>query len=302
MSYRADVVADSISPHGIRITTIVATFPRFILAEVNTHRVFSRNSASSRAIPPEKLIQRVIDDPFVPDTFNRRVKGMGGGAPIEVEDQQRAKNEWLAASREAVVRASRLVEIGVDKARVNRLLEPFLWHTALITSTEWDNFFALRQPSNDDPVPQQDHGAQPEFQIVARMMRDAMRDSTPRELGYGQWHLPYVDERVDKDKSMRYGSYAPPINVAMVSAGRCFTVSYDRLDEMMEEAPKTGYERCSRGSEAGHWSPLEHPAMALRPGPDQFGGPSNFQDWVQLRKFFPDEDNAQAMMDLPIQV
>jgi hypothetical protein len=81
--YDVKVLADSIyglsSGQTARITTMQVTFPRFILAEINTHRAFSRNSASSRAIPTEKIIEQVVTNPFIPETFNRRVKGMGVG-------------------------------------------------------------------------------------------------------------------------------------------------------------------------------------------------------------------------------
>jgi len=304
MSYGVKVIRDSIAPHGVRITTIQATFPRFILAELNTHRVFSRNSASSRAIPPETLIQRVIDDPFVPETFNARIKGMGVGAALD--DQADARAEWLAASFHAASHAERLNRIGVDKSRVNRLLEPFLWHTALVTSTEWSNFFALRQPDNDDPVPQLDHGAQPEFQIVARMMRDAMRASEPEQLAYGDWHLPYVsdDELVQRDDEVgRDPEYGMKIDEkwANVSAGRCFVVSYDRLDEIMNEDPVDSEARSRRGQMMGHWSPLEHPAVAVRPHQggdittaDDWHG--NFKGWAQLRKFYPNERDYSMVL------
>src|SRR5436305_974681 len=105
MTYSATVLADSLSPSGTRLITLLVTFPRFILAEMNTHRVFSRNSASSRAIPPEKLIERVRTDPFVPETFNQRVKGMNVGDPLAAENQGYAREWWLSA-RDAAVDAA----------------------------------------------------------------------------------------------------------------------------------------------------------------------------------------------------
>lgn len=283
MSYSVQVVADSIGEHGKRLTTLVATFPRFILSEVNTHRMLSRNSASSRAIPPEQLIARVLSDPFVPETFNARVKGMGVGAPLE--DQEAARGAWLAASRSAAHHASTLLEIGVDKSRVNRLLEPFLWHTALISATEWSNFFALR----DHPA------AQPEFQIIARMMRESMASSTPRELLGGQWHLPFISDA----QVMQLGDDERPLYRAHVSSGRCFVVSYDKLDTVMEEDSDVSYQRSVRGAGMGHWSPLEHPAMCLY-GPAHPIG--NFYGFKQLRKSFSGESDHQKVLDRQEQV
>ena len=51
MAYHAEVLIDSVNPAGQRLTTFVLRFPRFVLSEFNTHRMFSRNASSSRAIP-----------------------------------------------------------------------------------------------------------------------------------------------------------------------------------------------------------------------------------------------------------
>jgi hypothetical protein len=69
----AKIVADSLSIHGDRLTTLLITFPRFILAEVNTHRMLSKNTSSSRAIPFEKMIQSVEKDPFIPIAWQKEI-------------------------------------------------------------------------------------------------------------------------------------------------------------------------------------------------------------------------------------
>ncbi|MEO7398589.1 MAG: FAD-dependent thymidylate synthase, partial [Ilumatobacteraceae bacterium] len=181
-AYQATILADSISPDGVRLTTLWVTFPRFILAEVNTHRMLSRNSNSSRAIPPERQIEKVRTNPFVPETFNKRVTGMGVGDPLERKEAAVARGVWLDAAEFACDQAEQLLNLDCDKSRINRLLEPFLWHSAVISATEWDNFFALR----DHPA------AQPEFRILAKMMKTAMTYSSPVKLPYTQWHLPGV--------------------------------------------------------------------------------------------------------------
>lgn len=298
MSYEVKVLADSISPEDVRLTTLECTFPRFILAEMNTHTLFSRNSASSRAIPTEKIIERVMGDPFIPATFNKRIKGMGVG--VALESQERSRNAWLTARDEAVNNARVLVEEDVDKSRVNRLLEPFMWHTAIITATEWDNFMALRQPA-DGEVPQLDFPAQPEMQIAARCMREAMEESEPRTVAAGEWgHLPLVEDgeadtalhdfgdgvvRIGRDPvpngyskfphpliTIDYDEQDRPLGISavgpqcdalraylpMVSGGRCARVSFDT--QGVYEAHVASFVRALGLRGNGHLSPFQHPA------------------------------------------
>ena len=175
MSFDAKVLADSQSPAGYRLTTLEATFPRFVLAEFNTHRVFSRNSASSRAIPIAKQLRRVLEDPYVPIEFGSNQPGMQAGPALTGEKRDAAEHEWLHARDDAVRRVLGLVtdpEVALDGRRpardpaagrgrrpraaqpsewlnvhkqvANRLLEPFMWHTVIVTATEWDNFWNLR--------------------------------------------------------------------------------------------------------------------------------------------------------------
>lgn len=325
-TYDAKILADSISPDGVRLITVQATFPRFILAEVNTHRVFGRNSASSRAIPTEKLVERVLANPFVPETFGQRVKGMGYGEGLEPEKQKQAREYWLLCVKHVVRAAQGFVELDIDKSRANRILEPFMWHTAIITSTEWDNFFALRQPDNDDPVPQASFPAQPEFQIVARMMRDAIRASEPEQLGHGDWgHLPLVTEdekfEADDDRVMDRGDRTVPDRsdgLPWVSAGRCARVSFDTHENWEEQ--EVSYGRAKTLKTNGHMSPFEHVARPISPEDmdPETGGDlqnklmiplasakrathsglragdvwcGNVRGWVQLRKLIPNENN-----------
>jgi hypothetical protein len=154
MSFKAEVLADSLSPAGDRLTTMRITFPRFILAEFNTHRMFSRNSASSRAIPFEKIVKAVEENPFIPIAWQKDHKGMQGTEyitdPVDIELNT---NAWLKARDSAVTMAKYLNhgvkdgrDNGVTKQICNRLLEPFMWHTVICTFTEVENFFALRCP------------------------------------------------------------------------------------------------------------------------------------------------------------
>jgi thymidylate synthase ThyX len=156
----AKIVADSINSQGNRITTFVLTYPRIIHAEMMTHRVFSRNAASSRAIPFNKMVKSVEDDPFIPIAWQKDHKGMQGTKyivdPIEIKN---CIKQWLFARDEAVNHSENLhgdyyiydgtdipLQMGVTKQLCNRLLEPYQWYTCLVTTTELENFYKLRCP------------------------------------------------------------------------------------------------------------------------------------------------------------
>lgn len=143
----AQIIADSKNEFGNRITTMVVTFPRFILAELNTHRMMSRNSPSSRAIPFEKMLESVQNNPFIPIAWQKDHKGMQGTEYFTNKEEIREiKSQYLFGRDYAVQQAKTLNSKGLTKQLCNRLLEPFMWHTVIVTATEWENFFALRCP------------------------------------------------------------------------------------------------------------------------------------------------------------
>jgi thymidylate synthase ThyX len=259
MAYAARVLLDSISDAGIRLTTMEATFPRFVLAEANTHRQFSRNSASSRAIPTNKIIERVENDAVLPVEWGRNQKGMSASELLTQEDEEEAKGAWLAARDAVVEQARRLQHLHVHKQVVNRLLEPFLWHTVIVTATEWDNFFELRCSPN----------AQPEIREAALRMRAAREASVPGIVHMGGWHLPLVqpDERsLDVETLKR------------ISAARCARVSYLTHAGTREiEKDLELYERLKKDR---HLSPFEH--VATPSGDGAFH--ANFRGWIQMRQ------------------
>lgn len=270
MTYACSVLADSVSD-GVRLTTLQIRFPRIVLAEFNTHRMLSRNSASSRAIPVEQRIAAVERDPFVPEVFGRNQRGMRAGAALEGEPDSLARQTWLQAAAEACASARQLAQHGVHKQLANRLLEPFLWTEVIVTATEWDNFFHLRCNPH----------AQPEIQRAAEAMRGAMAASTPAELVPGDWHLPLIDE-----EDRRAGR--PVMELVKMSAARCARVSY--LTHAGRRDPEADLALHDRLLRDGHMSPFEHPArcgtrttLVL-----QFVG--NFLlPWVQYRKMLPNE-------------
>lgn len=257
---RAAVIADSVSQAGARVTTVEVTLHRFVLAELNTHRVFSRNSASSRAIPVRKQIEAVLRDPALPIEFGSNQRGMQAGAALEGADHEAALTAWIGARDAAVAAVTELAELGVHKQVTNRLLEPFLWQTVIVTATDWDDFWAQRC----SPL------AQPEIRAAAEAMRAAYRASTPAALATGQWHTPYV--RPDE-------ACLAPEQRKRISAARCARVSYLTHDGRRDLAADDElYERLVE-ADPPHWSPLEHVAT---PAPDG-DAPGNLRGWAQLR-------------------
>lgn len=243
--YAAQIIADSISPTGHRLTTFEVTFPRIVLAEWNTHRVQSRNSASSRAIPVEKRISMIQSDPFLPEAFGKNQKGMQAAEALSGADDERAREIWLAACEDAIRHARALADIGVHKQLANRILEPFAWHTVIATATEWANFFALRCHPN----------AQPEIRKPAEIMRELYQSATPLPLGEYDWHLPYIR---DEDR-IELGGRAEQL--VKICSARCARVSYLTHDGQRSLA--ADFELYTKLFSNGHVSPLEHPARSM---------------------------------------
>jgi hypothetical protein len=275
----AKVIADSISPEGDRLTTLEVVVHRFVLSEFNTHRKFSRNSASSRAIPFAKMRSKVLTAPAIPLSWPKEQKGMQGGEELSQVDQLASEQAWLSARDSAVESADRLHKIGVHKSVINRILEPFLSHTIIVSATDWSGFFAQRcHPA-----------AQPEIRVAAEAMKAAYDFSTPKQLGWNQWHLPYVsaEERSDfpivfekKGRLLREWSFVNANPILKISAARSARVSYLTHDGVRDiDKDIELFDKLAR-SNPPHASPLEHPACAGVP----LAGPAgNFYGWRQLR-------------------
>lgn len=189
MTVSVKCVLKSTSDYCPPLYTIEAYYPLAIHAEVMTHRIFSRNSASNRAIKTDRLISAVVSDPFIPHYFGSEQRGMQAGEELDELRIEHIKNIWHEALSDAVYHATKLKEIGLHKQHVNRILMPFQHIRVLITATDWDNFFALR----DHP------DAQPEIIELARSVKSAMDDAPENHLKRAEWHLPYATEE-DKDK------------------------------------------------------------------------------------------------------
>ena len=237
---KAEIVAHSLSPQRDELISVLCTFPRIILAEVNTHRMLSKNTSSSRAIPFKKMVEAIENDPFIPIAWQKEHKGMQGSEYITKEVFIKEANaNWLQARDYAVKQAEYLSQTcQVTKQLCNRLLEPFMWTTMLITGSKegWDNFFNLRCPQYQTPVSQtiepqyswkdlienhsnpinlkllednkdnilfklQHNKGQAEIHMMAlaECIYDAVNESTPKQLESNQWHIPFED-KLDEDK------------------------------------------------------------------------------------------------------
>ena len=142
----AKIIADSIGPVGDRITTFLLTYPRIIHSELMTHRVFSRNAASSRAVPVKKMIESVRNNMFTPLAVQKAHKGMQGSDYFEGVELEQAKQLWIESAELALQQAEKMEKFGITKQLINRILEPYQYYQVLVTATEWENFFELRCP------------------------------------------------------------------------------------------------------------------------------------------------------------
>lgn len=294
MPIESKIILDSVQPDGVRLTTLTVTLPKFTLAELNTYRSFSRNSASSRAIPVEKLIQRIFDDPVIPVEWGRNQPGMQAREMLDKEAAEDARACWLLARDEAVHRARRLCALGAHKQIVNRLIEPWLYTTVLITATARPYRHCFAQRCHPD--------AQPEMRVAAEAMRAAYEASEPRKLKYGGWHLPYTTDAdwdaLDAMLTAEHGDTSDHHRrlddvgdlVRKVSVARCARVSYltqDGKRDLVEDVRL--YDRLVEARPM-HSSPLEHVAQAIVSRPATVGSASNFEPgWAQLRKMTPGE-------------
>jgi thymidylate synthase ThyX len=312
----ARIIADSKNRFGNRITTFVLTFPRIVLAEFNTHRMLSKNSASSRAIPFKKMLRLVMSNPFIPIAWMKEHKGMQGTDfhvhPVKVWI---LKQLWLTARNFAVVAAWLLSKAGLTKQICNRLLEPFMWHTVIATGTEWENFFALRAQDQ----------AEIHIQELALQMLEVYNKSEAKLLKEGEWHIPFGDQFVMEKLGEVYDKlyYNPSLYVSFpaviddikvrIATARCARVSYMNFEGKDDyEADIKLYDRLSS---SGHFSPFEHCAKAMTeeeyiyningkledgvfeipaPKEEAEGWCGNFRGFIQLRKTLQGENKSDS--------
>lgn len=264
MPYKAEILCDSISPGGDRLTSWELQYPRMVHSELMTHRVFSRSTASSRAIPVERMIKMVEDEPVLPVYWGKTQSGMQAREELDIVSQQMCQNLWLEARNRAVMTARSMLQIGCHKQITNRVLEPWMWVTAIVTATTYDNFFRLRCHPD----------AQPEIKFLADMMLMAYFKSKPATVAAGYWSLPYVTpwERASLSTDV----------LKKISTARCARVSYSRQSRVGDEEKDIALHDQLQAS--GHWSPFEHVAVAVTPE-DNIAS-SNITGWYQYRKEF----------------
>lgn len=288
MTISAKIILDSICA-GDRITTMELKYPRFIHSEFMTHRVFSRNASSSRAIPVARQIEMIREDTAMPIHWGKNQPGMQANeehsALISIPTETGGcvdadpKTAWLTARDMAVAMAEAFATAGYHKQIVNRLLEPFSHITVLVTSDQWANFFALRDHED----------AQPEIRELAKKMLTAMEESEPKLLHDREWHLPYINNddgeavyknlkegRITRDEPRR-----DSVNemLCAISAARCARVSYLTHDKTVPtlDEDMALFRRLSCANPP-HMSPCEHQAVHNKRNDE-----GNFKNWSQFR-------------------
>jgi hypothetical protein len=320
MAFYSKVIADSINPTGQRLTTLEICYPRFIHSEIMTHRDRARNSASSRAIPWPVMMKRITEQPVVPIKWLAEQKGMQGGDCVDDELASLARYLWIEGSKRMCELADaihnigrtykqiqdgnhpvawiegdngkwdfchlnvplpeRLQDVKIHKSLPNRLTEPWMWITVVMTATNWKNLERLRL-----------HGdAEVHFQELMKHVTESMKESIPEPLAFGQWHTPYFLDEYDElvKWALEKGFLEHEVShlACQISTARCARVSYLTQDGKRDFAKDIElFDRLCQGSGFGHWSPHEHVAMSSTK--DERSGP--YKGWKQFRKLFPNE-------------
>lgn len=297
------IIADSLNTSTKdRLTTFLLTYPRYIHAELMTHRVFSRNAASSRAIPVVKFRNDVIQNPVIPSHWGANKPGMQAGEELDDTLQdwlwpaegfqpeidldgsvlprtkltQRACAEkiWMAARDFALKAHEALEKVGLHKQIANRIIEPWFHIQVLVSATEFQNWFGLRCHS----------AAHPDIQILADAMLEMYVTREPQEKAPSQWHLPFGDQDLPEDMPV-----GEAVKICVARAARVSYKTYEGLIDYQKDI-----ELHNRLKESGHWSPFEHVAMATQRS-DWSG---NFRGWAQYRKMFQGENRKVGLRSL----
>ena len=285
----ATIVADSISPDGVRLTTFSLKYPRFFHAEVMTHRAIAKSFSSSRAIPTHRMLKSIEENPVIPLHIGKHQSGMQAYERVVDKRALGAIHTlWKDAMRASVQAAHDMTGLfGVHKQVASRAVEPWAHIQGIVSATDFENFFALRcHPA-----------AEPHFRALAWKIADLYYGSEPNNVGMGGWHLPYLSENDWALYSLE--------DLKKFSAARCARVSYNNHDGSAPnpENDLKLFERLTSGLtsddplEPNHLSPLEHQATPLA---DPRGRSGPFRGWKQHRKEFHGENMAfdyQAAID-----
>ena len=312
----AKIIADSVSAHtGQRITTFELEYPRFIHAEFMTHRQFSRNAASSRAIPIAKMLELVKENPAIPIHWGKNQSGMQAETELNEFDAKKCEIKWVMAMFSMAETADEMLELGLHKQVANRILEPFQHIKVVCTATSYDNFFHLRYHKD----------AQPEIQELARKMYQHLQISKPQELSYGEWHLPYVANMRDEKGQLLYFNYIDNgfrqfltlEQAQKISCSCCAQVSYRKTDDSLEKAiaiydklvnsqpvHASAFEHCATPTDIFKYSLvntnslLEDGITGLSYGEKCSLTSGNFTNWIQYRQLIKDHDCKEFKKEL----
>lgn len=266
----------------------------FVANGIVVHNCFSRNSASSRAIPVAKIIEQVENNPAMPIHWGKNQPGMQAKQELSGVQKEEVYESWIASAKEAASRAKIMNMTGAHKQIVNRILEPYQIMKVLVTATEWQNFFHLRDHED----------AQPEIKELAVQIKKAMQESVPDKLECGMWHLPYIVTKFEQGEQTYWLDAETEVSLEdaqKVSCSACAQVSYRKLDTSLEKA-KEIYKKLVE-SEPVHASSFEHVACCedtsglnlvselcygmthIDTAENVWSG--NFRDWVQFRQLLP---------------
>jgi len=297
----AKIIADSISPEGVRMTTMEIEYPRFILAELNTHRMLSKNSASSRAIPVKAMHDFIRDNPAMPVYWGKNQPGMKAAEELTGSESKNAVFIWNQAKEDALHWADALAhKLAVHKQIANRITEPWMTMKTVISGTEWTNFFHLRNHPD----------AQPEIKALAEAMTVAYTTHLPVQLKPGEWHLPYITTAtyVPTGELQYFDENFNRLDVEdakIISASCCAQVSYRKNDPTFEKAFRLWEQLIE--NDPVHASPIEHQATPMdidsmcrfepetwQPGVTHVSANSdlwsgNLRGWIQHRKLIQNE-------------
>lgn len=301
--YNCEILADSLSPQGHRLTTFKVTYPRIVHAEMCRHRILSRNTASSRAIPFAKMVKDVEENPFIPIAWQKTHKGMQGSEYItDADDLYNISHEYKCGVKDAILVAKSLNELGVTKQLCNRLLEPFMWTTEIISGTEWENLFSLRCPqyeynnelyrSKKDLINSYtfDEGFEEDLkyinsltniewlaintsqadihiQTIAEMMWDAYNESSPKRLQPEEWHIPDLGHEWDLVQMSKLPIILNPEDTSVNLLKVRIATAHCAKISYDNFGTKVNYEADiklhDRLLESKHFSPFEHCAKAM---------------------------------------
>jgi thymidylate synthase ThyX len=293
MTVQAKIIADSINERGTRVTTFELEYPRIIHSELMTHRVFSRNAASSRAIPVKTMIDLIEANPAIPSQWGKNQPGMQAKEELDDVSKESVKQLWLHACSDAVAHARVMNDIGAHKQVINRITEPYQHMKVVLTATNYANWYYLRDHADADPTI---------AELASKMLHEHTL-SVPNLLRTGDWHMPYV--RMDYDHSDlgedqcfydEQGNQVSTEQALMISVSCCAQVSYRKTDDSLEKAEDI-YKKLIE-SKPTHASPTEHQCQAFdastfwpegithvdRNGTHWSG---NIRDWIQYRQLIP---------------